>query len=53
MIHLHVHSHYSLLCGANSPAELIERFSLDGVNRSPSRFDWDKCMWLKQAQDYR
>ena len=31
-----------------SPAALIERFSLDGVNRSPSRFDWDKCMWLNQ-----
>ena len=31
-----------------SPAELTERFSLDGVNRSPSRFDWDKCMWLNQ-----
>ena len=25
MIHLHVHSHYSLLCGANSPAELVAR----------------------------
>jgi len=25
MIHLHVHSHYSLLCGADSPAELIAR----------------------------
>jgi glutamyl-tRNA synthetase len=29
-------------------AELIERFSLEAVNRSPSRFDWDKCIWLNQ-----
>ncbi len=25
MLHLHVHSHYSLLCGASSPAELAAR----------------------------
>ncbi len=25
MIHLQVHSHYSLLCGASSPAELVDR----------------------------
>jgi len=25
LIHLHVHSHYSLLCGASSPAELVAR----------------------------
>ncbi len=25
MIHLHVHSHYSLLCGASSPATLVAR----------------------------
>lgn len=25
MIHLHVHSHYSLLCGASSPEELVNR----------------------------
>jgi DNA polymerase-3 subunit alpha len=25
MIHLHVHSHYSLLCGASSPEELVAR----------------------------
>ena len=31
-----------------SLAELVERFSLEGVNRSPSRFDWDKCQWLNQ-----
>ena len=31
-----------------SPSELIERFSLESVNRSPSRFDWGKCMWLNQ-----
>ena len=28
--------------------ELIERFSLEGVNRSPSRFDWDKATWMNQ-----
>ena len=31
-----------------SLTELVERFSLEGVNRSPSRFDWDKCQWLNQ-----
>ena len=31
-----------------SSTELIERFSLEAVNRSPSRFDWDKCQWLNQ-----
>ena len=31
-----------------SLAELVERFSLEGVNRSPSRFDWNKCQWLNQ-----
>ncbi|MDA0767268.1 MAG: glutamate--tRNA ligase family protein [Verrucomicrobia bacterium] len=29
-------------------SELIDRFSLEGINRSPSRFDWDKSMWLNQ-----
>ena len=28
--------------------ELIERFSLEAVNRSPSKFDWGKCTWLNQ-----
>lgn len=28
--------------------ELIDRFSLEGINRSPARFDWDKSMWLNQ-----
>ena len=31
-----------------SAQELIERFSLEAVNRSPARFDWDKCQWLNQ-----
>ncbi len=31
-----------------STPELVERFSLESVNRSPSRFDWDKCQWLNQ-----
>ena len=29
-------------------AELIERFSLEGVNRSPARFDQEKCAWFNQ-----
>ena len=31
-----------------SPAELIERFSLENVNRAPARFDAEKCAWLNQ-----
>ena len=31
-----------------SSSELVERFSLEAVNRSPSRFDWGKCQWLNQ-----
>lgn len=31
-----------------SSGELVERFSLESVNRAPSRFDWDKCQWLNQ-----
>ena len=31
-----------------SLSELVDRFSLEAVNRSPSRFDWDKCQWLNQ-----
>lgn len=31
-----------------SPAELIERFSLEHVNRAPARFDAEKCAWLNQ-----
>jgi len=27
---------------------LVERFSIEGVNRSPAQFDWDKCVWLNQ-----
>jgi glutamyl-tRNA synthetase len=28
--------------------DLIERFSLENVNRSPARFDFEKCAWLNQ-----
>ncbi len=31
-----------------STTDLVERFSLEAVNRSPSRFDLDKCRWLNQ-----
>lgn len=29
-----------------TPKELIQRFSLEGVNRSPARFDIEKCAWV-------
>ncbi len=29
-------------------AQLAERFSLEGVNRSPARFDLEKCKWMNQ-----
>jgi glutamyl-tRNA synthetase len=29
-------------------AELVERFSLENVNRSPGRFDLEKCKWVNQ-----
>ncbi|NOX99437.1 MAG: glutamate--tRNA ligase [Verrucomicrobia bacterium] len=29
-----------------SPEELVERFELAGINRSNSRFDFKKCLWL-------
>jgi glutamyl-tRNA synthetase len=29
-------------------SEIIERFSLDGVNRSPAKFDTEKCEWINQ-----
>lgn len=28
--------------------ELVERFSLEGVNRAPGRFDPEKCAWVNQ-----
>jgi glutamyl-tRNA synthetase len=28
--------------------ELVERFSLEAVNRSPARFDPEKCAWVNQ-----
>ncbi|MGC6427286.1 MAG: glutamate--tRNA ligase [Akkermansiaceae bacterium] len=31
-----------------STEELIEKFSLEGVNRSPGRFDSEKCRWVNQ-----
>jgi glutamyl-tRNA synthetase len=30
------------------PSELIERFSLENVNRAPARFDIGKCGWVNQ-----
>jgi glutamyl-tRNA synthetase len=29
-------------------ADLVERFSLENVNRAPGRFDSEKCKWLNQ-----
>ncbi len=29
-----------------SPEELVKRFELTGINRSNSRFDFKKCLWL-------
>jgi len=29
-------------------SEIIERFSLEGVNRSPAKFDAEKCAWINQ-----
>lgn len=31
-----------------TPQELIQRFSLEGVNRAPARFDIEKCGWVNQ-----
>ncbi len=31
-----------------SVSELIERFSLEQVNRAPARFDIEKCQWMNQ-----
>lgn len=31
-----------------TPAELIERFALENVNRAPARFDIEKCGWVNQ-----
>lgn len=33
-----------------APTELIEKFSLEAVNRSPARFDPEKCVWVNQQQ---
>jgi len=29
-------------------AQLVERFSLENVNRAPARFDLEKCKWVNQ-----
>lgn len=29
-------------------SEIIERFSLEGINRSPAKFDAEKCAWTNQ-----
>ncbi|MEK6233042.1 MAG: glutamate--tRNA ligase [Luteolibacter sp.] len=31
-----------------SLTELIDRFSLEGINRAPGRFDLEKCKWVNQ-----
>lgn len=31
-----------------TPADLIERFTLENVNRAPGRFDLEKCRWMNQ-----
>lgn len=31
-----------------SPAQLSEKFSLENINRSPGRFDIEKCKWVNQ-----
>ena len=31
-----------------SLTELIDRFSLEGINRAPARFDFEKCTWFNQ-----
>jgi glutamyl-tRNA synthetase len=31
-----------------TPAELAERFSIEGINRAPGRFDTEKCAWFNQ-----
>lgn len=31
-----------------SSAELIEKFSLESINRAPARFDATKCLWINQ-----
>jgi len=31
-----------------TPQALIERFSLEAVNRAPARFDHEKCAWMNQ-----
>jgi glutamyl-tRNA synthetase len=28
--------------------ELIDRFSLEAINRAPARFDYEKCKWVNQ-----
>lgn len=36
-----------------SPAELIKKFSLENVNRSPGRFDIEKCKWVNQQHLFK
>jgi len=31
-----------------TPEQLIERFTLENVNRAPGRFDFEKCKWVNQ-----
>ncbi len=34
-------------------SEIIERFSLDGIVRSPAKFDVEKCEWLNQQHQMK
>jgi glutamyl-tRNA synthetase len=34
-------------------AELVKNFSLENINRSPSRFDFEKCKWVNQQHLHR
>lgn len=36
-----------------SPAELCQKFSLENVNRSPAKFDINKCRWVNQQHIHR
>lgn len=36
-----------------TPAELSQKFSLENVNRSPAKFDINKCRWVNQQHLHR
>lgn len=35
-------------CEIMPMSEILERFSLEGINRSPAKFDAEKCAWINQ-----